>query len=166
MSTLKNQVLEAILTHPKDTIMIKDIVAQLDENVNIATIRVIVARDLKNEGYVKRTDFKGKFGVYKILKRDRETTAAVKVKKKEEISLEDIGKAIVDRIRQLENKIVEISQAYSDLQTEYRKEVDANKVVTKRHLKEIEELKEVIRVHADRLKAKERTFNISELTGQ
>lgn len=169
MSTIKSQILEAIFTHPEETFIVTDILKQLPENVNIHSVRGYISKDLKNEGYIKKTDKKiGRNIVYKILKRDMEPVEDKKESpKSDEVTLDQIGKAIVYRIKQLEEKIRDLGQGYSDLQSELNKEKSAAKLAIRERdktntelLDENKKLRETIRKIKE---IRSETFNLSEL---
>jgi len=163
MATIKQQIIETILTHPENTITIPQIGHQLDNKLNVQTLRVCVSRDLAREGYIKKIGKNGHFAVYKILKREVKKTAPVE---SNGLNYEQIGMAMVRHIDQLKEKIKEISTSYSNLQIEYNKEVKANRFVEKRKNNEINDLKKQINILRDRLKSKETKFPMSELIGR
>lgn len=174
--TIYYQILEAIVTHPKETFTIDEIMKELPDGLNIHTLRVTVSRDIKNAGFIERVKKEGTLAVYKILKReivDANPPKTVVVRKKPELNLEQIGEAMVRHIKNLEEKIKELGQAYSDIQTELSKEKEANKLMARDRFKKIEDLRkenESLRKTIQKLKeiseSKGGTFKLEELIGQ
>lgn len=182
VSSFRNQVKELIVTHPEDTFIINDIARQLPKNIKKHSLQVLISKELKNEGYVKKIGQKGLYSEYKILKRDIDKTPKktvkkiVKIKKivktrpSDEISLLQVGKAMVLKIETLKQKIRDVSSAYSDLQAEYNKQVAASKQAIRERdkkntelLDDIAKLRETIKKLNEKLEHGGTTFKLSEL---
>lgn len=166
MASIKDQIIEAIVTHPEDTITIPDIEAQFDGKLNIHTIRVCVSRDLAREGYVKKTKKQGFFMVYKILKRGVEKVPVIPAPESNGLNYEQIGMAMVRHIKNLEEKVKEFAESYSSLQSHLNKVEASNRLYMKNRDNEINDLKKQINILRDRLKSKETKFPMSELIGR
>jgi len=179
-ATKKEQVIEAIITHPDETFQMKDIAEQFPD-FSQNSLQVLISRDLVKAKYITRTvPTRGKKPqIYKILKREPYTRIippksdlqSVKrrkltIEKKEpnELSMIQIGESIYYYIQKLKGKIQELSLSYSNLQSELNKEKNATKVFINERDKKIKELEEQIEV----LKSANRrmtgkTFNLGEI---
>jgi len=170
MATMKDQIIEAIATHPEDTITIPEIIKELSHlNPNENTVRVCVSRDLQRAGIVKKIKKVGKFALYKILRRHWILTKEDRVKptpEPEGLNYEQIGMAMVRHIKNLEEKVKEFAESYSSLQSHLNKVEASNRLYMKNRDNEINDLKKQINILRDRLKSKETKFPMSELIGR
>jgi hypothetical protein len=188
--SLKQQVIDLILTHPEDFIMMKEIKEQLP-NANPQSVAVCVAKTLKWEGYIEvahKVKTPGIPGdgpaVYKILTREQlpykptpyeATTKRTKKPKKPklvtkpvkqmpvEMSMAEVGERIVAHIDELRAEVRRLRDTNNDLMSEYNKEKAADKLVISGLKKEIKEQDKIIQTLRSKIKRDSgRTFTLGE----
>ena len=167
--TKRERVVECVITHLEDTILVKDIAEQVPD-IEYATVQNMMSF-LAKAGYVSKCGhmaaayLNGKqigsgAAIFKIL--SREPYAPGKkggsyVKKKamkpgvkptladlleHDISAEQLGDLFIRYISELKEKVCRLSDGYSSAQSELNKELSANRIAIDEKDKLIKELKE------------------------
>lgn len=174
-----SQVIEAIITHPKNSITVSELMEQFPDWKRIAIQNHVV--NAKNKGYLKPVYKWGKKDrpqIYNILKREpheskirkyrsKNTAKAKSVKPagmRSEVDMETIGLSMVTYINKLKSKIQTLSNSYSDLQSELRKTNESNRITIKNKDKLISELKnEIANLRKNIRRDSGKTFDMSEI---
>jgi len=179
MKTIREIVLEVILTHPQDIITINEISDQLEGKIPIEQLRNTI-QGIRSIGYIttEKTG-SGSLGPaeYKIITREKiprkkpnllnsyrqlkrkKSISTIKEKSKEdiiesisELSMRKTGEVIYFLIHDLKKQFHELSTAYSDLQSTLNKEKSSFRIVLKEKENQITELKETLEVFRKRLR--------------
>ena len=167
--TKRERVVECVITHPENTILVKDIAEQVPE-IEYATVQNMMSF-LAKAGYVSKCGhipaehLNGKqvgsgAAIFKILSREPYAPGkkgAVPGKKRtvkpetkptladlleHDISAEQLGDLFIRYILELKEKACRLSDGYSNAQSELNKELSANRIALNEKDKLIKELKE------------------------
>ena len=167
--TQRERVIECVITHPENTILVKDIAEQVPE-IEYTRIQNMMSF-LAKAGYVSKCGYMpqalkdGKSigsgaAIFKILSREPYVPGkkgAAPGKKKtvkpdtkptladlleHDISAEQLGDLFIRYILELKEKVCRLSDGYSGAQSELNKELSANRIALNEKDKLIKELKE------------------------
>ena len=171
-----SQVIEAIITHPNDTITSEELAEQLPDWTIISVRNHIVLA--KKKGYVEPTQNwaggEGGLQVYKILKRDPyEPTRKMYKKRKPttkkdplpaEVDMDTLGIAMVTYIDKLKAKIQDLSESYLNVNSELQKTKSSAKITIRDREKKIEELNREVGILRNKIRTDSgKTFNLGEI---
>jgi len=170
---IRKQVIEAIITHPKERFEIRDITKQLPKEIEKTTVLYYVRRFVMDRFLeVIRPGHGGKTGIYRIVSREisfqRKPWGSSRVQPKDELNMAQVGESIMMFIDKLKTKIRDLGESYGNIQSEMNKSNSAYRLDINGKQTLIDELKKECTQLRNRIRQIEqektgRTFKLSEV---